>query len=715
MVFLAPKDKHVAQERDGAPRVPCSTVFKNAALLLGAASCAWSDARTLQVSLGIAATVTATTRRTCAEPLGARSDQLVVHPGVAIGAPKGRAGNHIDCVPVHPPTSALPPRIFVQFARQIGQCDKTIVFDAGAMRSIYGSRNTSFSWALSSRNTSGALLPLKATTRIALNESLLRVPREAFVGRAAAVASLTVTTFLGASSTATYTTLIYNSTALPEIRIQNPSPVRRRHASRIVATASLPTCAGASAPAFDFRWFVRVVEERGVSSRALHNEFDWVEIDATNISEKEDAFISPGGFHFADKRRATLLAKPFTWCPCVEYEMKAMVQFASADNDPVSNFQTTLVQQAHGQVRAIIDLLNTTISPGQPLMLDASSSYDEDGLAPQVNLTFAWSCMNLTEGTPCHVQGVPSWTSDTLQLPAGALPTGSRVKFMVTVSSDAHPVFPCYPEEARQSTDWAFVVVASIPTPDVRVQVCATPSCEEPMPVIQERVVVNFRPGQSYYLHMSADMPAREHKHGQAAAECGNALESHWSSSIVPTCIDTASLTRQHSLPLSGVEIFKFTLKDRLSATMDAGYRFQIEVSTECNFDGALVPSISDVEINVDINPPPQSGRLVVTPMETSKPTAATTLFHLHHAEKWVDVHFPLLYHFAFVVGDWDAGAFNSQIDNMVTEHPNLIYLEEFSRMSDSLYTMLPVPGQCPHREITVMVQVSDSCRTTPI
>ena len=684
-------------------------MFKNAALLLGAASCYWSDARTLQVSLGIAATVMATTRRMCAEPFGARPDQLVLHPGVATGTIKGMASSHIDCLPVRPPTTPLPPRLSVQHPRRIGQCDESIVFDAGATRSMHGSRSISFSWAVSGRNASGDVLPLGGA-RMALNESLLRVSRDAFVGRAVAVeASLTVTTFLGASSTQTYTTLIDNSTPLPEIQIQNPSPVRRQHATRIVATATIPTCAGARKPSFDFRWYVRVREESSGRNRTFFNTVGWVGIDIANISKKEYGFESQGGFYFADARRAALLAKPFTWLPCAVYEMKATVQFDSADNHPVSNFQTTTVQQAHGQVRAIIDSLNNTITSDQPLVLDASASYDEDALAPHVNLIFAWTCMTLPERTPCDLRGVPSWTSDTLQLPAGALPAGSHVKFMVTVSSDAHPVFPCYPEEPRQSTDWVFVTVADIPAPSIRVQVCATPSCAAPISVMQERVAVNFYPGQPYYLRMTADMPAREHEHDKATAKCENALESLWSSSIVPNCIDTALLTQQHLMPVSGVETFKFTLKNQAMATADASYKFRIEVSTECAFDGGVVASISNAEINVDINTPPQSGRLVVTPTDPSKPRAAHTTFYLHHAEKWVDTHFPLMYQFAFVIGDRDASAFTNRVDNVAIEHPTLIYLEEFPRMSDSLYTMLPVPGECPHREITVVVQVSDS------
>ena len=112
----------------------------------------------------------------------------------------------------------------------------------------------------------------------------------------------------------------------------------------------------------------------------------------------------------------------------------------------------------------------------------------EDGLAPQLNPTFPSWCINFAESTPCNVQDVMSWISETLQLPADALP--ARVNFMVTVSFDAHPLFPCYSEETRQSTDWAFVAVPDIPTRTF--QFAGLPSCEKPVPVVQERVVVNM-------------------------------------------------------------------------------------------------------------------------------------------------------------------------------------------------------------------------------
>ena len=626
-------------------------------------------------------------------------------------AAKTGAEDRVICIPVHAPANPAAPNIFVQHARQVGQCDGTIVFDAGAVRSLAGPRPIQFLWTLGGRSASGVLLPLR-TDRIALNESVLRIPREALLGTTVAVdASLTVTNFLGASGNRTYTTLV-NTTALPDIQIQYPPLVRRSDTSEMVARATLPTCVGAVEPSFVFHWYVRAKEEEqeGVVV-ASHDNFEWVDVHEAKISGKERAFVNVKGFHFTDKRRAALSARPFTWLPCRVYEMKAVVDFASRGNAFVSNFQTAVVRQTRGKVHAIIDALDMIVTVNQAVTLNASSSYDEDGLAPDVNLTFAWKCTTVPGGKPCNV-GIANQTSDTLFVRPGSLPPRSRMKVSVTVSSDAHPVFPCYPKKPRRATDWVVITVANVPAPDVRVQVCATPVCASPSPLVQGRAVVNFRPGQSYYLRMNADMPVEDPSEDHATAKCGDTLESYWMSSIdahnAAASINTKPLTKPHPLPPSGIEIFKFTLSHSQSTAVGTSYKFTMKLTAECDLSDRDVQSVSKVEFNIDINSPPQSGRLMVTSTGTSKPTAARTIFHLHHENKWVDPHFPLRYYFGFVANDRNASTFSSQTGQSAGAHPNLIYLEESPRSSDSLFTRLPMPGECPHREITVVVQVGE-------
>ena len=365
--------------------------------------------------------------------------------------------------------------------------------------------------------------------------------------------------------------------------------MRRRDASQIVATATLPTCVGVSRPSFVFRWYIRATEARQTQGAFAprNNDLEWVEIDpGMDTFGQTNAVVSvKRGFHFADNRRAVLLVKPFTWLPCLRYELKVVVHFASSGgNRSVSNFQTAVVEQARGQVHAIIDAVDTIITADQPLSLNASSSYDEDGLSPDVDLVFAWECTSLVTGKACGVDAL-GWTSHALQLPPGTLPVRSRVRFSVTVSSNAHSVFPCYSKKPRRATDWVVVTVKDIPAPNIRVQVCTVPACTKPIPVVQGRAAVNFRPSQSYYLRMSAAMPLVVHgegsTHDQLTAQCGAALESRWFASIEPPAasIDTQPLTQPHRMPLAGTETFKFTLGDspRIT-TAGAGYKFIMQV-----------------------------------------------------------------------------------------------------------------------------------------
>ena len=683
-------------------------MFERAAALFGPSSCTWAEPRTLEVSLGIGATVVPTKRKACAKPFSERSDQLVIRSEPVQQPAKKDADNRIICIPVHAPANPAAPNMFVQHARQVGQCDRTIVFDAGAVQSRAGLRRIRFAWSLHARSAGGARLAVKSDG-IALNEPVLRIPREALLRATVAVdATVTASNFLGATNTRTYTTLV-NSTAIPDIQIQHPSLVRRRDASEFVTTATLPTCVGAVEPSFAFHWYIRAVQQRAGGTIAQHGDTDWVALHARHTLSKQHAFVNVKGLYFTDKRRATLAARPFTWLPCLAYEVKAVVEFASRGNASVSNFQIAVMEQTPGKVHANIDALDTTITANQAMVLNASSSYDEDGLAPDVNLTFVWTCTNVPAGTPCNV-GITGQTSDTLHLRPGTLPARSRVRISVTVSSNAHPVFPCYPKEPRRATDWVVITVAKVPSPNVRVQVCATPACADPSPLVQARAVVNFRPGRAYYLRMSAAMPELDSSDVHATVKCGDTLASNWTSNVevhdVAGFVNTRSLTEPHPLPPSRMETFKFSLTNPSGAALGASYKFTLKVTAECRLGSKDVQSISEVKFNVDVNSPPRLGRLIVTPTgkSTSKPTAAHTIFHLHHRDKWVDPDFPLRYHFGFVVDDWNATMFSGKA---ASEYDNQIYLHASPRSSDWLLTMLPMPGACPHRHITVVVQVS--------
>ena len=710
VTFAAHTASQLVQRGNHASQVTCDKLFRNAKTLFGPASCTWVKLRTVEVSLGVGATVVPTSRKSCREPFSELPDELVVRPGAVRPTADNDADKRNICVPVHAPANPERPRIFVQHARQVGICNQNIIFDAGAVRSFCGLRPVRFLWSLRGRSASGARLPVQ-TECIALNESVLGIPREALSRATVAVeASLTVVTFLGASSTRTFTTLV-NTTAIPDIQIQHSPLVRRRDASEIVAIATLSTCGGAVEPSFVFRWYLRTMQQQAGGVAALHDDFEWIDVQAANTSTGKYAVVKVGGLLFTDNRRATLSTKPFTWLPCLSYEVKAVVAFASRGKASVSNFQTAAVEQTRGKVHANIDALDMTITADQAVVLNASSSYDEDGLAPKVNLTFVWKCTNMPAGTPCNVD-ITGQTSDTLHLRPGTLPARARVKVSVTVSSNAHPVFPCYPKQPRHATDWVVITVAEVPSPNVRLEVCATPLCAEPSPLIQSRAVVNFSPGRAYYLRMSADMPELDPTDDRAAAKCGETLKSYWTSNVetheFAGFINTRSLTEPHHLPPSRIETFKFSLANPPGAALSASYKFTMKVTANCDLGGKDVQSISEVKFNVGINSPPQLGRLIVTATGTSKPTAAHTIFHLHHEEKWVDPDFPLQYHFGFVVNDWSASTFSSQVDLAAGEHHNLIYLHESPRSSDSLFTMLPMPGECPRREITVVVQVSN-------
>ena len=622
------------------------------------------------------------------------------------------AGNDNRCVSVHAPKSPLAPQMLVQYSKQVGSCDTVVVFDAGAMQSRSGLRPLLFSWEVLSHDASGGPLPLNLTS-IARNQSVLRILRSELAEEAGSVtAALTVTTFLGGSNIERYTTFI-NATALPDIQIQHPAIVRLQDVSEIIATATLPTCVGVSEPAFSFQWYIRAMANEEAELDTSHSDaqdnFDWVEITTGNAEGIEHTHMDMKGFYFTDKRRAKLVAKPYTWRPCLSYELRAEVEFVSRDSSPVTNFQTVVVGQRRGKVHAIIDAVDMKVTASQALTLDASSSYDEDRLTPAVRLSFLWECTIVSTGKPCRA-GITGARAGILQIPANTLPARTRVRVAVTVSSDAHPVFSCYPKKPRQATDWVIITVADVPAPSVRLQVCTTRACVAPVPVIKGRAVVNYHPEQSYFLRMNTAMPASATEDEELTAQCGDTLQSHWSPKGGNTvdAVDTKSLVTQHPVPPSGVEILKFTLKQPPSSARGASYRFLLSVTGACELDGKSVPSTAKVDIDVDVNSPPQSGRLAVTHPGTTEPRAAATLFDVHHADKWVDRDFPLQYHFAFLLDDLAALPFEARGDPQGGGQPHLVYFEESARSSDSMQTMLPIPGNCPRREITVVVQVSD-------
>ena len=232
LAVMTPSGNSIAVTFDGpssgkannvSSSAPCELLLANTNLGLGA-TCVWTSAATLTVSLGFAqdpATLlwpllsewpdTANTTLACSSTTAYAGSVLELLPGVVTAVPGGVSKQPAQCVVVLPPENALPPLIALSGATRLGSCDD-LRLDAGGTIDFSG-RQLAFSWA-----TSPAVYSPDGTMTPSLTTAALYAPRSWLNPGSAYNVTLTVSNFLG-GVTAVSEVVVVATVPLPLVSI----------------------------------------------------------------------------------------------------------------------------------------------------------------------------------------------------------------------------------------------------------------------------------------------------------------------------------------------------------------------------------------------------------------------------------------------------------------------------------------------------------------
>ena len=720
LVFSVPTSKVFITGTDGTGNTNafCSSVFEDPTDVLGGASCVWLDQLTVQIVLGHQATVIPTKQRICAQDGTHQLSQLQLRSGIVPSAVNSKVVNFAGCISINPPVDPVRPFVFVQHSPLVGDCED-VIFDASSMVSLAGSRPLQYSWQLDvlGNETYPDLLRLNSSVPIILHDSVLTVPKEAIPASATALkAQLTATTFLGSSNDPNSGIFITTRThkTLPQVQLRHPPYVRRNKIIRVTVDASLPASSCQQVPssgnAFAFAWWIRGDQTQ-----------PWQDI-TTLLQRQEDRptdAVRANGISFDDKRKSVLVLSRFTLRPCTNIEINATVTYSAPGfSESVQNWQSGVLKLEHGAVRAVIDSLDVSINTFVPVRLSAGKSFDEDAL-PGVELRYAWTCtIQSAEDGRCGISTeLIRWDTSVLEIPPNTMQAGMKYVFTVTVMSDAHPVYSCYPVKPRSDSDSVVVTAVATPVPQVSVQVCSQATCQDSdlAPIVKGTAIVNYKPLHPVYVRLAASMDSDPVEKG---ISCSSELTTKWShtANLDSEAVNTPSLLESHLLPsLEGFELMKFT--PTLSNMVDQVFTFDISVSTRCKTESHASTITVDQHVDVRLNSPPRIGELEIefenrplpsNIMLDSKPRAVTTVFKMSHSRSWVDQQPPFTYSFGYVVGPIVDGSQKLGKPGEVKAN-EVFYLTPSPGDVDSLVTTVPVPGRCGDRLMTIVVEATDS------
>ena len=227
--------------------------------------------------------------------------------------------------------------------------------------------------------------------------------------------TLTLTNFLGKSSSQTVSFLFGADVNVPMVSIGGPATIATKAAAPITLWGYLELSACANISAIAFSWVVADVTPGSISSV----------ITSISSSSRNQRCFSVPGYQFVAGRQYS-----------VSFVAKAKVVVAGMSNTNSSAAITVIV--ISGAVHAVV-IGSTSRYISQSTVLDASASYDED--SPNAALFFSWVCTygnGNRFGAPCQENASPSGTNNAvLDVDYDALIPDTVYVFTVTVSDFA--------------------------------------------------------------------------------------------------------------------------------------------------------------------------------------------------------------------------------------------------------------------------------------
>ena len=245
--------------------------------------------------------------------------------------------------------------------------------------------------------------------------NVVRVPSSVIFSTTYQVTA-TVKNFLNGVSTATSTLAISGDRNKPQVTIAGSGTITTTAKAGIslVGNALLSSC-GAATNSLNYTWFFSVLNSKGFPS------------SVKNASQSKDPTV------FYLPAYSLLVGR--------SYLAKLTVLVQTANKVTVSSgFATTTVIVQHGSIQALYRGADTRQVPvDQPLVIDASVSYDEDYAPGRTVLFFKWGCTIASSsnfGAACSFSSLlTKQTTSTLTLAANAMTSGQQYAFVVTVSS----------------------------------------------------------------------------------------------------------------------------------------------------------------------------------------------------------------------------------------------------------------------------------------
>ena len=228
--------------------------------------------------------------------------------------------------------------------------------------------------------------------------------------------TVTMKNFLNGISTATSTLAISGDRNKPQVTIAGSNTVTTTAKAGVSldGSALLSSC-GAASNSLNYTWFFSVITPKGLPS------------SVKNVSQSKDPTV------FYLPAYSLLVGR--------SYLAKLTVFVQTASGVTVSSgFATKTVIVQHGLIQALYRGADSRQVPvDQPLVIDASVSYDEDYAPGRTVLIFAWTCTIASStnfGAPCSFSSLLiKQKSSTLTLAANAMAAGQQYSFVVTVSS----------------------------------------------------------------------------------------------------------------------------------------------------------------------------------------------------------------------------------------------------------------------------------------
>ena len=251
--------------------------------------------------------------------------------------------------------------------------------------------------------------------------NIVRVPASVIFSTTYQI-TVTMKNFLNGISTATSTLAISGDRNKPQVTVAGSSTgsgsgtvtTTAKAGISLVGTAILSSC-GAASNSLNYTWFFSVLSPKGIPS------------SVKNVSQSKDPTV------FYLPAYSLLVGR--------SYLAKLTVYVQTANKVRVSSgFATATVIVQHGQIQALYRGADARQVPvDQPLVIDASVSYDEDYAPGRTMLTFAWSCTVASSsnfGAACSFSSLlTKQKTSTLTLAANAMTADQQYAFVVTVTS----------------------------------------------------------------------------------------------------------------------------------------------------------------------------------------------------------------------------------------------------------------------------------------